>query len=89
LRYARVTGARHRFVGNLAIAVGALLPGIGGSATRFGHTEVLYVTELIGLVLIWIGYRTITKGVEAQPVSHHATIPEWPHIGHDTSSGRP
>lgn len=48
---------RHRFVGNLLIAVGALLPGIGGTATRFGHTEVLYVTELAGLCLIWLGYR--------------------------------
>lgn len=48
---------RHRFIGNCFIAVGALLPGIGGTAARFGHTEALYVTELVGLVLIWIGYR--------------------------------
>ena len=32
-------------------------PGIGGTFTRFGYTEVLYVTELVGLILIWIGYR--------------------------------
>lgn len=49
--------ARNRFIGNCFIAVGALLPGIGGMATRMGHTEVLYVMELIGLTLIWIGYR--------------------------------
>ena len=36
-------------VGERLIAVGAILPGIGGTATRMGHTEVLYVTELIGL----------------------------------------
>lgn len=58
-RFARQPGQRHRFTGNVLIAVGALLPGIGGSATRFGHVEVLYVTELIGLVLILIGYRRI------------------------------
>jgi len=46
--------------GNIAIAVGALLPGIGGTATRFGHVEVLYVTELLGLVLIYLGYRLNT-----------------------------
>ncbi|MGH7532920.1 MAG: hypothetical protein ACREL4_06495, partial [Gemmatimonadales bacterium] len=40
------------------IAVGGLLPGIGGTFTRFGHVEVLYVTELIGLVLIFVGFRT-------------------------------
>lgn len=49
--------ARNRVIGNVFIAVGAILPGIGGSATRMGYTEVLYVTELVGLTLIWIGYR--------------------------------
>ena len=42
---------------NVLIAFGAILPGIGGTATRMGHTEVLYVTELVGLLLTWIGYR--------------------------------
>jgi hypothetical protein len=56
-RFRKDPSARHRFVGNVYIATGALLPGIGGAATRFGHTEVLYVMELIGLTLIWIGYR--------------------------------
>ena len=49
--------ARDRVIGNVFIAIGAILPGIGGTATRMGHTEVLYVMELIGLTLIWIGYR--------------------------------
>jgi hypothetical protein len=52
-----VSEARNRVIGNIYIAVGAILPGIGGTATRMGHTEVLYVMELIGLTLIWIGYR--------------------------------
>jgi hypothetical protein len=52
---------RHRYTGNIFIAVGALLPGIGGMATRMGHTEVLYVMELIGLLLIWTGYRYNVK----------------------------
>lgn len=57
VRFRRMPGMRHRVIGNVFIAVGALLPGIGGSFTRFGHVEVLYVTELIGIVLIYIGYR--------------------------------
>ena len=57
LRYASDPATRHRMFANVLIAVGAILPGIGGTATRLGHTEVLYVTELLGLVLIWIGYR--------------------------------
>jgi hypothetical protein len=47
----------HRYVGNVLIAVGAILPGIGGTFTRFGHVEVLYVTEFVGLLLIFSGYR--------------------------------
>ena len=40
---------RNRFIGNTFIAIGALLPGIGGGATRMNLVEVLYLTELIGL----------------------------------------
>jgi hypothetical protein len=57
VRFHGVPDMRHRFVGNVFIAVGALLPGIGGSFTRFGHVEVLYVTELLGILLIYTGYR--------------------------------
>lgn len=56
-RYRRVEGGGRRAWGNALIALGALLPGIGGSFTRFGYVEVLYVTELAGLLLIWLGYR--------------------------------
>lgn len=47
------------FKGNIFIAIGALLPGIGGTFTRMGYVEVLFITELIGLVLIYMGYRII------------------------------
>jgi hypothetical protein len=57
LRYRRRRETYHRYVGNVLIAIGALLPGIGGTFTRFGHTEVLYVTELIGLLFIYAGFR--------------------------------
>ena len=67
-RFRLDTNARHRFVGNSFIAVGALLPGIGGMATRMGHTEVLYVMELIGLILIWIGYDyNVRPGAKGAP----------------------
>lgn len=52
-------GQHHRVTGNALIAFGALLPGIGGAFTRMGHTEVLYVTELAGILFIWLGYRKI------------------------------
>lgn len=63
LRYSRDPATRHRVIANVLIASGAILPGIGGSATRMGYTEVLYVTELAGLVLTWMGYRLSVRPV--------------------------
>src|SRR5688572_1506506 len=57
LRYSANPATRHRAIANVLIAIGAILPGIGGTATRMGYTEVLYVTELAGLLLTWLGYR--------------------------------
>jgi hypothetical protein len=68
IRYRRRVETYHRFVGNVFITVGAILPGIGGAATRLGHVEVLYITELIGLLLIWHGYRL---NVRAAPAPVH------------------
>ena len=59
IQYYRAADRPARFKGNVFIATGGLLPGIGGSFTRMGHVDVLFVTELIGLVLIYIGYRVI------------------------------
>ncbi len=56
IKFSRDPLTRHRMWANVWIAVGAVLPGIGGTATRFGHTEVLYVMELLGLLCMWRGY---------------------------------
>ena len=61
MRFRKRSDTYNRFVGNVLIAVGALLPGIGGAATRMGYTEVLYVMEFVGLTLIWLGYRWNVK----------------------------
>lgn len=58
-KYAKNAQFKKRFSGNLLIAIGGLLPGIGGSFTKFGYVEVLYITEFIGLLFIYFGYRTI------------------------------
>jgi hypothetical protein len=63
LRYSTNPATRHRVVANVLIAIGAILPGIGGTATRMGYTEVLYVTELAGLMLTWAGYRMSIRAV--------------------------
>ena len=57
MRYRSQPEKRNKYVGNIFIAIGAILPGIGGTFTRFGHVEVLYVTEFLGLLMIYAGYR--------------------------------
>jgi hypothetical protein len=61
IQYARKKNGGGRVIGNWLIAMGALLPGIGGSFTRMGYVEVLFVTEFIGILLIWAGYRAISQ----------------------------
>src|SRR5688572_14793432 len=73
LRYRRSTETYHRFVGNVYIALGGILPGIGGAFTRFGYTEVLYVTELLGLLFIYAGYRLNTRPRSVKPISELRT----------------
>lgn len=57
IRFRKAPELRARFYGNVMIAIGAILPAIGGTFTRFGWVEVLYVTELMGLLLIFAGYK--------------------------------
>jgi hypothetical protein len=72
-RFQKDARFKGRFVGNVLIAVGGLLPGIGGSLTRAGYVEGLYITELMGLILIYLGYRSClaSPGIQAvvQPVA--------------------
>ena len=65
-RYRKNSQTRHRFYGNLLIAVGAILPGVGGGFSRMGHTEVLYVTEFAGILLIYWGYRLCVRAPAAE-----------------------
>jgi hypothetical protein len=74
LRYSANPGTRHRMWANVLIAIGAILPGIGGTATRMGHVEVLYVTELVGLLLTWSGYRLSVRGATG-PASARPVLP--------------
>jgi hypothetical protein len=72
LRYAtgRTVADRYRALGNAAIAIGAILPAIGGSMAKAGVVEALYVGELIGLMVIWLGYYLCVR-----PVAERAAAP--------------
>ncbi len=57
--FAHFAGRRDpaRAAGTGLIALGALLPGIGGGMAKAGIVEGLYVGEFAGLALIWAGYQ--------------------------------
>jgi len=69
LRYAASRETRGRAVGNALIALGALLPGVGGGLAKAGLVEALYVGEFAGLILICLGYRSCVarRPARAQP----------------------
>jgi len=64
----------NRMIGNILIAAGALAPAIGGSFVRAGLPDYLYLTELVGAVLMYIGFVQATMTVpapSAAPVPSH------------------
>ena len=54
-------GHFYRAWGNALIALGAIMPGIGGSFAKAGMVEVLYIGECVGLIVIWIGDRVCAR----------------------------
>lgn len=51
----------HRTLGNILIAVGAIIPAFGGTFSRFGLSGALYISELLGAILLFVGFlRAIT-----------------------------
>ena len=50
----------HRTIGNILIAIGAMLPAFGGTFSRFGIPGSLYLGELLGTVLMFVGFIRAT-----------------------------
>lgn len=50
-----------RMIGNVLIAAGALAPALGGSFIRLGLPDLLYLSELIGVVLMYFGFIYATS----------------------------
>jgi hypothetical protein len=68
-RFFRYPESRHVSIGNIFIAIGAILPGVGGMGSRMGHTELLYIGEFIGVILIWVGYKYCQQPLDAASLS--------------------
>ena len=72
--YARKGIHKKRMWGNILIALGGLLPGIGGSSAKAGYIEVLYITEFLGLCLIYAGYHVIKTSTEQTVHSNQQAV---------------
>ena len=55
---------RHRAIGNVLIAVGAMAPALGGLLSRMGLGGYLYLGELVGAVLMFVGFIRATAPME-------------------------
>ncbi|TLN20886.1 hypothetical protein FDZ74_05305 [bacterium] len=53
----------HRAIGNVLIAAGAILPAFGGTFSRFGIPGALYISELLGAILLFIGFLRATTPI--------------------------
>jgi hypothetical protein len=60
----------NRMIGNVLIAIGALAPAMAGSFVKLGLVDGLYLSELIGVVLMYIGFIQATTA----PVRQEAPV---------------
>ncbi len=59
----------NRVIGNVLIAAGALAPAMAGSFVKTGLVDLLYVSELIGAVLMFLGFLLATSRAAAAATS--------------------
>jgi hypothetical protein len=61
----------NRMIGNVLIAIGALAPAMAGSFVKLGLVDGLYLSELLGVVLMYIGFIQATTATvrEAAPAA--------------------
>lgn len=52
----------NRMFGNILIAAGALSPAMGGSLLKAGLTDMLYLSEFVGAILMFFGFVMATSG---------------------------
>jgi hypothetical protein len=65
----------NRLLGNILIAGGALMPAMAGSFVKAGLVDWLYLSEFLGVLLMYIGFlqATTVKATEQKPVTAAST----------------
>lgn len=67
VRFRRSGANRSRMIGVLLIAVGTIVVGLGGTATRLGSAQVLYIFMSVGIATIFAGYLA-TRRPDGEPL---------------------
>jgi hypothetical protein len=62
----------NRLLGNIFIAAGALMPAMAGSFVKAGLVDLLYLSEFLGVVLMYVGFLQATA---TKPVENPAAVP--------------
>ncbi len=65
----------NRVIGNVLIAAGSMMPAVGGLLSRFGLSGFLYISELLGAILIFVGFIAATTRPELAPERSPAIAP--------------
>lgn len=56
----------HRTIGNILIAVGAMLPAFGGIFSRLQFPGALYLGEFLGIILLFAGFIRATTPMKSE-----------------------
>jgi hypothetical protein len=56
----------NRMIGNILIAIGGILPAMGGSFIQMGLPDFLYVSEFLGAILMYLGFMQATVTAPAK-----------------------
>jgi hypothetical protein len=65
----------NRMFGNILIAAGALAPAMAGSLVKAGVVDLLYLSEFVGVVLMYLGFMQATA---VSPVTQNAQTTRSP-----------
>ncbi|MCL5107585.1 MAG: hypothetical protein M1401_01665 [Chloroflexi bacterium] len=59
----------HRVVSNILIALGAFIPSLTGGLSRFGFSGLFFLGELLGVVIIFLGFLVSVEVFERRRAS--------------------
>lgn len=65
---------KNRMIGNILIAIGAMMPATAGTLIKLGVGDWLYVSELLGVVLMYIGFLQATAKQEVRKTKEAPAI---------------